>query len=140
MIGAFVALLGCQLIGEVLVRLAGLPFPGPVLGMLLLFVFLMFRPEIPRPLRVTSYTLLDHLSLLFVPAGTGIMLHFGRIRTEWLPILAALSGQHDPHHHGDRRRIPPARAGARRRKKRNVTRCAPFPTSGSISAPARSSG
>jgi holin-like protein len=90
MIGAFVALLGCQLIGEVLVRLAGLPFPGPVLGMLLLFVFLMFRPEIPRPLRVASSTLLDHLSLLFVPAGTGIMLHFGRIRTEWLPILAAL--------------------------------------------------
>ena len=25
-----------------------------------------------------------------MPAGTGIMLHFGRIRAEWLPILAAL--------------------------------------------------
>jgi holin-like protein len=91
MIAAFTALLGCQLIGEVLVRLAGLPVPGPVLGMLLLFVFLLFRAEIPKVLRATSYNLLEHLSLLFVPAGTGIMLHFSRIEAQWLPILTALA-------------------------------------------------
>jgi holin-like protein len=90
MIGAFTALLGFQLVGEVLVRLAGVPFPGPVLGMLLLFGVLLFRDQVPGPLRTAALGLLDHLSLLFVPAGTGIMLHFARLRAEWLPVLAAL--------------------------------------------------
>lgn len=90
MIAAFTALLGCQLVGEVLVRLAGVPIPGPVLGMLLLFLLLSLREQVPGALRAASYNLLEHLSLLFVPAGTGIMLHFSRIRAEWLPIFAAL--------------------------------------------------
>jgi holin-like protein len=89
-IGALTALLGCQLAGEVLVRLAGVPVPGPVLGMLLLFVALLFRQQVPKALRAASQGLLDHLSLLFVPAGTGIMLHFARIEAEWLPVIAAL--------------------------------------------------
>ncbi len=90
MIGALTTLLGCQLAGEVLVRLGGVPVPGPVLGMLLLFVALLFRQQVPKALRTASQGLLDHLSLLFVPAGTGIMLHFARIEAEWLPVIAAL--------------------------------------------------
>jgi holin-like protein len=90
MIGALTTLLGCQLIGEILVRLAGVPIPGPVLGMVLLFIALLFRPTVPEALRSASHGLLDHLSLLFVPAGTGIMLHFARIEAEWLPVIAAL--------------------------------------------------
>ena len=31
-----------------------------------------------------------HLSLLFVPAGVGVMLHFHRVAAEWFPIVAAL--------------------------------------------------
>jgi holin-like protein len=90
MIGALTALLGCQLAGEFLVRLANVPFPGPVLGMLLLFLVLMFRKTVPTELRAASRGLLDHLTLLFVPAGTSIMLHFARIEAEWLPIATAL--------------------------------------------------
>ncbi len=90
MIGALTALLACQLAGEVLVRLAGVPLPGPVLGMLLLFLLLMLRSKVPEELRTASHGLLGHLALLFVPAGTGIMLHFARIKAEWLPVAAAL--------------------------------------------------
>jgi holin-like protein len=90
LIAALAALLFFQLLGEALVRLAHVPFPGPVLGMLLMFAALAFRREVPAELRNACNGLLGHLSLLFVPAGTGIMLHFARLRAEWLPVVAAL--------------------------------------------------
>ena len=43
-----------------------------------------------RGLRETAQNLLQHLSLLFVPAGVGVMLHFQRLADEWLPIVIAL--------------------------------------------------
>ena len=33
-----------------------------------------------------------HLSLLFVPAGVGVMVHGALISSEWLPIVVALIG------------------------------------------------
>ncbi|BFN13272.1 MULTISPECIES: CidA/LrgA family protein [Marinobacter] len=83
-------LLVYQLTGEILVRLLGLPIPGPVLGMVMLFVTLMIRGSAPDSLSEASSALLSHLSLLFVPAGVGMMTHFGRIVDEWLPITLAL--------------------------------------------------
>jgi len=90
MLAALTVLLVYQLVGEVLVQLLHLPVPGPVIGMLLLFVTLLLRGEAPESLRNTANGLLGHLSLLFVPAGVGVMLHFHRLATEWLPIVVAL--------------------------------------------------
>lgn len=90
MLGAFTLLLVYQLAGEVIVQLTGLPVPGPVVGMLLLFVTLAARGGAPQWLRDTCNGLLAHLSLLFVPAGVGVLLHFDRLGAEWLPIVAAL--------------------------------------------------
>ncbi|MBS8241046.1 CidA/LrgA family protein [Marinobacter lipolyticus] len=83
-------LLVYQLVGEVAVRLAGLPIPGPVLGMVMLFLTLLIRGRAPAAVDQASSALLSHLSLLFVPAGVGMMVHFGRIAEEWLPITLAL--------------------------------------------------
>jgi holin-like protein len=90
MLEALATLLVFQTIGEVLSYLLRLPIPGPVLGMALLLVVLMARPSAVATLRPTSLELLKHLSLLFVPAGVGVMLHVARIASEWLPILVAL--------------------------------------------------
>ena len=81
---------GYQLAGEVCVRLLGLSIPGPVMGMLFLLLTLALRGGAPTSLEVTATTLLKHLSLLFVPAGVGVIVHLNRISSEWLPILAAL--------------------------------------------------
>lgn len=89
MLGALTVLLVFQLIGEVLVQFAGLPIPGPVIGLLLLFLSLCVRGSLAVPLRDTANGILQHLSLLFVPAGVGVMVHFSRVSGEWLPILAA---------------------------------------------------
>ncbi|HPE78448.1 MAG: CidA/LrgA family protein [Sedimenticolaceae bacterium] len=81
-----------QLIGEFGARLLDIPVPGPVIGMLLLFLALAVRRSVPPSLDTASSTLLSHLSLLFVPAGVGMMIHFERITGEWLPIAVALLG------------------------------------------------
>ena len=90
MIGALTLLLVYQLVGEVIARSLDLPVPGPVIGMLLLFLTLLARGGPGKSLRETAGGLLQHLSLLFVPAGTGVMLHFRRVGDEWLPILVSL--------------------------------------------------
>lgn len=81
-----------QLIGEFGARLLDIPVPGPVVGMLLLFLTLVVRRSVAPSLDTASGALLGHLSLLFVPAGVGMMIHFERIAGEWLPITVALLG------------------------------------------------
>lgn len=92
MISALTLLLVYQLVGEVIVRLLQLPVPGPVLGMVLLFLTLVLRGEVSPTLRDAANGLLQHLSLLFVPAGVGVMVHARLIAAEWVPILVALVG------------------------------------------------
>jgi holin-like protein len=92
MLGSITLLLLFQLAGEALVQLFALPIPGPVVGMLLLLLALSIRGSAPQPLNDTANGLLQHLSLLFVPAGVGVMLHLARVADEWLAIGAALIG------------------------------------------------
>lgn len=83
-----------QLLGEISVRLFALPIPGPVAGLLFLLIALLvmarFKRPVPESLEQSSSVLLNHLSLLFVPAGVGVMVHFQRLSEEWLPIAIAL--------------------------------------------------
>lgn len=86
-------LLGCQLVGEVSVRLSGIDFPGPVVGMLLFLVLLRVRqPGESSPLVAAPSLLLRHLHLLFIPAGVGIILYLGRIADDAWPLALGLWG------------------------------------------------
>jgi putative effector of murein hydrolase LrgA (UPF0299 family) len=90
MLNALTLILCCQLAGELMATAMRIPVPGPVIGMVLLFCFLLTRGSIPENLARTADGLLSHLSLLFVPAGVGVMLHFGLLGDDWLPIGLAL--------------------------------------------------
>lgn len=90
MLSFFIVLLLCQLAGEVIVVTTGIPLPGPVVGMTILFVGLVLRGGVPVALETTAQGLLSNLSLLFVPAGVGVMLHADLVGAEWLPITASL--------------------------------------------------
>ncbi len=90
MLSALTQLLVFQLIGEVIARGLDVSVPGPVIGMVLLFATLIVRGGPDKDLQHTGSTLLQHLSLLFVPAGTGIMVHLHRVADEWLPLLLSL--------------------------------------------------
>ena len=71
-------LLALQSAGEALSRFLHLPFPGPVVGMILLLVALRWR-VVREPVAVCADFLLSHLSLLFVPVGVGVMTHQGLV-------------------------------------------------------------
>ncbi|WP_432258172.1 CidA/LrgA family protein [Cupriavidus sp. TMH.W2] len=90
MLQTFAILLVFQSVGEVISYALKLPVPGPVLGMILLFGWLVFDDRLLPIIQGTTSELLKHLSLLFVPAGVGIMVHASRIEGEWMPILVAL--------------------------------------------------
>jgi holin-like protein len=77
MIPAIALILLFQLMGEVISRALGLPLPGPVLGMVGLLVALVAIPALGQRVQDTAQGLLKHLSLLFVPAGVGVVAHLG---------------------------------------------------------------
>ena len=66
-----------------------LPLPGPVIGIVLLFAGLVANRRVPKELATVADTLLNNMSLLFVPAGVGVMLHGSLLGREWLPISVA---------------------------------------------------
>lgn len=83
-------LLLCQLVGELIAHLFALPIPGAVIGMVLLFIMLIVKGEVSHHLKTDASGLLQHLSLLFVPAGVGIMVHIHRVAAELFPIAMAI--------------------------------------------------
>ncbi|WP_172331769.1 CidA/LrgA family protein [Mangrovicoccus sp. HB161399] len=92
MIWPLAILLGCQLAGEVCSRALGLPVPGPVIGMVLLLVLMaLFRP-LPGKVTPTAQVILGNLSLLFVPAGVGIVSQLDKVAQYGFGLLAALLG------------------------------------------------
>ena len=90
MLNYLTLIFGCQLAGELVTRALAIPVPGPVLGMVMLFLLLVYRGSIPKQLATVADGLLGHLSLLFVPAGVGVMLHFPLLGDDWMAITVAL--------------------------------------------------
>ena len=70
----FAWLLVLQSAGELLAHGLHLPFPGPVVGMVLLLLALNIE-AVREPVAACADYLLSHLSLLFVPVGVGVMTH-----------------------------------------------------------------
>jgi putative effector of murein hydrolase LrgA (UPF0299 family) len=77
-----------QLLGSV-INLSVLPaLPGPIIGMVLLFVLLLLRRGIPEPLEKTAALLLQYLPLLLIVPAAGIMTSGDALLSE-LPAIAA---------------------------------------------------
>lgn len=100
MLASLSLILLCQLIGEVVVRGLGLPLPGPVLGLLLLLIMLLARDRCAilarGPLRnegveMASKGMLAHLSLLFVPAGVGVVQELDLLAAHGVAIILVLA-------------------------------------------------
>ena len=90
MLLSFAVLLLFQCLGEGLVFLFGFPVPGPVTGMLLLLAALLAFPRLHQVVEAGANELLRHLSLLFVPAGVGIITTAATGSGNWLAIVAGV--------------------------------------------------
>ena len=90
MLQTFAILLTFQSVGELLTYSLHLPVPGPVIGMVLLVIYLLVdKGRVLEVMQGTVRELLRHLTILFVPAGVGVMTQLNRIGQEWLPIVVA---------------------------------------------------
>jgi holin-like protein len=79
-----------QLFGECVVSLLGVPFPGPLCGMLLFLGYLYLRGGPSNELSSVGSMLVDNLGLLFVPAGTAIVAYGALFASDGIAILTAL--------------------------------------------------
>jgi putative effector of murein hydrolase LrgA (UPF0299 family) len=100
MIASLSLILLCQLAGEVIVRGTTLPMPGPVVGLVLLLGLLLARDRFSLlargPLRQDGVEnaargLLAHLSLLFVPAGVGVVQKLDLIAEHGIAVAVILA-------------------------------------------------
>ncbi|MGP9822471.1 CidA/LrgA family protein [Salinarimonas sp. NSM] len=90
MLHGFVVIVLFQFAGEAAARLAGLPTPGPVVGLAALALLAIAFPALLRVVEPTADALLRHLSLLFVPAGVGVLQHLDLLRAELVGLVAVL--------------------------------------------------
>jgi holin-like protein len=90
MLESLTLLVVCQFAGEVATRFLGLPLPGPVLGLLLLLAFLIWRGGPTPEQEATGNWLLRQFGLLFVPAGVGVITQLDALRDNWLPLVVAI--------------------------------------------------
>jgi len=91
MLRGLLALLLFQGIGEAVVYFSKAPVPGPVVGMLLLFLTLQFsRIELPAWLGEASHFLIRWLSLMFIPACVGFFFLPTVETNQWLAIIGVI--------------------------------------------------
>jgi holin-like protein len=86
----FTLLLLLQLAGEATSRGLNLPIAGPIVGFLLAIVALRWLPSIREPLKAAANAILPHLSLLFVPAGVGVVLFLRELAQDGVAIMVAI--------------------------------------------------
>ncbi|HEY9845546.1 MAG TPA: CidA/LrgA family protein [Candidatus Caenarcaniphilales bacterium] len=91
MIEGFTIFLVFQLLGEASAHGFGWPVPGPVIGLILLFAVLWLHRSPSTSLFEAAEALHRHLSLLFIPAGVGIMLYYPLLVREWVAIIASIT-------------------------------------------------
>lgn len=79
-----------SVLGEATRVFAHLPIPGSILG--ILFLFLAFEMHLVNPERLgaTGDFLLNNLTILFIPAGVGLLDYFDDIATIWPILLGAV--------------------------------------------------
>jgi len=84
-----------QLLGEALKKFFDMRIPGPVLGLILLLVVLIFlkrfKTEAITNLKDdvinNSNYILNYLSLLFVPIGVGVVMHLSYLENNLFKVL-----------------------------------------------------
>lgn len=90
MIKSLTLLLAFQALGELLALTAIPVMPGPVLGLILLFFYLVLRRGPDAELAHTASVFSAHLGLLFVPAAVGVVVFLPLLKDFAWPLLLAL--------------------------------------------------
>ena len=82
----FALLLFLQWISTEIIAFLGIPFPPPLLGMLILTALLCTGVIKENYIEDICIALIDKMALLFLPAGVSMILYLDVIKAELLPI------------------------------------------------------
>lgn len=92
MISGLVQILLFQSVGELVSKFLLPTLPGPVIGLVLLVLWLVFRKGVNTELALVADGFSQYLGLLFVPAAVGVVLFLPELRANALAIISALVG------------------------------------------------
>jgi len=92
MISGLVQILLFQSIGELVSKFLLPTLPGPVIGLVLLVLWLVLRKGINAELAMVAEGFSQYLGLLFVPAAVGVVLFLPQLQANVLAIISALVG------------------------------------------------
>jgi putative effector of murein hydrolase LrgA (UPF0299 family) len=79
-----------QLLGTAINHLFVPVLPGPIIGLLLMLAYLVWRGEVGEPLSLAASSLLRYLPLLLVPPAVGVMVYAKDIAADFWAIVGAL--------------------------------------------------
>ncbi len=74
-------------LGDFLNRGLGIPLPGNILGLILLLVALLSGLVKLEQVDGVGQFLLSHMTVLFIPAGVGLLAILGVIQDTWLVLV-----------------------------------------------------
>jgi holin-like protein len=84
-------IIGFYCLGELTHQYLHLPIPGSVIGMILLFLYLIFQADISDSLQRNSQLLIKILPLLLIPSSAGVITCISLLEKEGIAIAATLS-------------------------------------------------
>ena len=90
MISGLVQILFFQSLGELVSKFLFSSLPGPVIGLVLLLIWLIFNKNISQSLALVSDGFSHYFGLLFVPAAVGVILFLPQLKSNAAPIIVAL--------------------------------------------------
>ena len=92
MLSGLVQILLFQSIGELVSKFLLPTLPGPVIGLVLLVLWLVLRKEINAELALVADCFSQYLGLLIVTAAVGVVLFIPQLQANALAIISALVG------------------------------------------------
>ena len=90
MILGLVQILFFQSLGELVSKFVFPSLPGPVIGLVLLLIWLVINKKISESLAFVADGFSKYLGILFVPAAVGVVLFLPQLKANALPIVGAL--------------------------------------------------
>ncbi|MFR2266434.1 MAG: CidA/LrgA family protein [Clostridium sp.] len=82
-----IIIFGIYLLGVLITDITGVPIPGNVIGMVILFLLLYLKVIKVEQISTISNFFLEHLAFFFIPAGVGLISSFSVIKNIWLQLL-----------------------------------------------------
>lgn len=76
------------LLGQIVVSILPFPFPASVMGMIILFLLLLFKVIKAEHVREKTNFLLQNMAFFFIPSGVAIIENYDLLKGSVLKILA----------------------------------------------------